>query len=89
MSYCYETEKPFLFTDEGQRLFLKVRDRVNQLIKEAGAFRQQEGVRGFSGSSWQMIACIDRLVELGEIEELPRQCWTQYKIYSDKKVHNY
>lgn len=89
MGYCYETQKKELFTDEGQKIFIQIRDNVHRLLSIAGAFRQQEATKGCSGSSWDMIACIDRLVELGEIVELPRECWTQYKVYTDKKVHNY
>lgn len=88
MSYCYETQKKELFTDEGQKLFIGIRDRVKELLETAGAFRQQEALSGFTGCSWDMIACIDRLVELGEIEEIPRKCWTQFKVYSSKQVHN-
>lgn len=89
MSYSYEVQKKELFTDEGQKLFLKIRDRVGELIETAGAFRQQEAFLGMTGSSWDMIACIDRLVELGEIVEIKRDCWTQFKIYSTPKVTNY
>lgn len=70
MSYSYEVEKVDLFTDEGQRKFLKVRDNVNELLKKAGAVRMQEATSGFSGSSWLALACVDRLVELGEIREV-------------------
>lgn len=72
MSYSYFDEKPKLLTDEGQRILLRVRDRARQLIKTAGAVRQAELFRDAIGSSdsWQDIACVDRLVELGELEEL-------------------
>jgi hypothetical protein len=35
-----------------------------------------------------MFACIDRLVELKEIVELPRDCWGQFKVYTTPQVHN-
>lgn len=89
MGYSYEIHKKEILTDEGQKLFIKIRDRVWELIETAGAFRQQEAFRGISGSSWDMIACIDRLVELGEIVEIKRDCWTQFKIYSTSQVSNY
>ncbi len=90
MSYCYETERPLLFTEQGQRDFLVVRDTAKELISIAGAFRQSEllGRARLTGDSWFMLACIDRLVELGEIVEIPRQCWTQFKVYSSPEVHN-
>jgi len=91
MAYQYETERSALFTEEGQRAFLKVRDAAKELLEIAGAFRQIELLQlaGIGGDSWFMLACIDRLVELGEIEEIPRRCWTQYKVYASKKVENY
>lgn len=90
MSYQYTAERSKLFTEEGQRDFLKVRDAAKALLEEAGAFRQMELLTRASlgGDSWFQIACVDRLVELGEIVELPRNCWTQYKVYSSPEVHN-
>lgn len=74
MPYNYQTEKPFLFTDEGSRKFLAVRDHVQALLKQAGAVRMAEAMRGFpgGGTNWQMLACVDRLVEIGELLEVPR-----------------
>lgn len=69
MSYTYERQRQGLFTDEGQRKFLEIRDHVHGLLKQAGAFRMQEAMIG-SGDSWLMLACVDRMVELGEIREL-------------------
>lgn len=68
--YCYETEKPEIFTEDGQKMFLGIRDNVNRLLKQAGAVRMQEAISGQTGSSWSMLACVDRLVELGEIKEI-------------------
>lgn len=72
MGYNYEEAKPFLFTDEGQRLFLKIRDNTQRLLKEAGAVRLNEAALNNTGSSWHMIACMDRMVELGEIREITK-----------------
>jgi len=68
--YHYGDLKPQLFTDERQRLLLKVRDQVHNLLKAAGAVRMQEATRGVSGNSWTNMACVDRLVELGELVEI-------------------
>jgi len=82
MSYAYETQRARIFTEEGQRLFLTIRDKTKHLIKHAGAARMQEMISGNSGDSWDMIACIDRLVELGEIRELPQErCPGQYRVF--------
>jgi hypothetical protein len=85
MSYSYERERPGLFTEEGQVRFIKVRDKVKSLLETAGAFRLAEtGI-----ASWEDIACIDRMVELGELVELRRECWGQYRVFTTPKVHNY
>lgn len=70
--YDYLTEKPKLLTDDGQRQFLKVRDAAARLCKEAGCCRMQEiwTKANLTGDSWFMLACVDRLVELGELREL-------------------
>ncbi len=70
MSYCYQTEKAEVFTERGQVLFLMIRDKANAFLKTAGAFRMQEVIHDCTGSSWTMLACVDRLVELGEIREI-------------------
>lgn len=68
--YNYATERHTVFTDAGQRQFLGIRDRSKSLLKTAGAFRLQEVIAGETGDSWRMLACVDRLVELGEIVEI-------------------
>ena len=82
--YNYQELRSYVFTDEGQRLFLKIRDRMMKLIEEAGACRSGEVTNEFSGDSWNKIACIDRLVELGEIIEIenPRSSAGQYRIFT-------
>jgi len=72
--YVYETERTKLFTDDGQRLFIGVRDQVKRLIAQAGAVRMQEAMalpRGIGAADgWTLLACVDRLVELGELREI-------------------
>lgn len=83
MSYDYRKEREWLFTDHGQRMFLEIRDRVNRLLKEAGAVRMQEAVSGVSGDSWRQLACVDRMVELGELKEVPQEhCAGQHRIFT-------
>lgn len=69
--YDYQSERPKLFTEAGQIMFLRVRDRVKTAVQTAGAVRMQEamGAAG-SGDSWTQLACVDRLVELGELREV-------------------
>lgn len=69
--YNYQTERAKLFTEQGQVAFIKARDRVKQLLRESGAFMMDKilSVGRFS-DTWQALACVDRMVELGEIREL-------------------
>ena len=82
--YIYTEQKEILFTDVGQRGFLKVRDNVRNLLEIAGAFEAGKAWEGISESSWFLLTCMDRLVELREIKELtpPDTCF-QYKIYTN------
>lgn len=70
--YNYEEQKKHVFTEDGQVMFLKIRDKAHQLLEAAGAFRLEELVKRVTGDSWTMMACIDRLIELGEIKEIPQ-----------------
>lgn len=60
--YDYKKERKYVFTEEGQVVFLEIRDRVNNLLKTAGAVRMFEATGG--ACSWERMACVDRLVEL-------------------------
>jgi hypothetical protein len=71
MPYNYATERPNIFTEDGQVMFLHIRDNAKRLLTEAGAARCQELMAGCTGDTWTMLACIDRLVELGELREVP------------------
>jgi len=68
MGYEYEDHKTFIFSEEGQIVFLAIRDKATKFLKEAGAFKMSNV--WCSGDSWESMACVDRLVELGEIMEL-------------------
>jgi hypothetical protein len=71
MSYDYARERPKIFTEDGQVMFLKMRDNAKRLIKLSGAATANNIMHGVTGDSWGMLACIDRLVELKEILEVP------------------
>lgn len=62
-------------------MLLKARDNANRLLREAGAFREQEAMNGLSGDSWNMLACFDYLVERGEIRRVYDQGARQYNVY--------
>jgi hypothetical protein len=84
MSYNYSAERAALFTEAGLKNLLKVRDKVNHHINLSGAFRLEEA----HIVSWDDIACVDYMVELGELVEFPRECWGQYRVFTTPKVHN-
>lgn len=71
--YNYNEQKYRLLTDEGQRTFLKIRDNISKLLDKSGAVRLQEAIEVSLGDNWLHIACIDRMVELGEIREIPQK----------------
>ena len=68
VEYNYEVVKPELLTDKGQRLLLQVRDRAISFCDVSGAFTAVSVTNGIPGDQWLMMACIDRLIELGEFE---------------------
>lgn len=67
--YDYLEERPKILTDKGQRTFLKIRDNVYNLLKLSGAVRMGNALSE-PGDGWFLMACVDRLVELGELKEL-------------------
>lgn len=83
MPYDYQEQKSAIFSEAGQRMFLKIRDHTKELLAKAGAVRCQEMMAGAGGGdSWNMLACVDRLVELGEIREIPQErCAGQDRVF--------
>jgi len=82
MSYNYNEQKSAIFTEQGQRDFLKVRDRAKKLLAEAGAFMMFSALKDISGDSWKMMSYVDRLVELGEIREVtPPNIPGQHRVF--------
>ena len=67
MPYDYQKERPYVFTENGQIMFLAIRDAVRELVEKAGVCTISKAISGQSGDTWQMLACIDRMVEIGEI----------------------
>lgn len=51
MSYNYSEVKPRLFTEDGVNTFVKIRDKVNQLVEQAGAVRAQESMVNATGDT--------------------------------------
>lgn len=71
MGYDYAAERKHIFTEEGSKMLLKIRDTTRALIATAGVARSDKMMAGCTGDSWRMLACIDWLAEIGEIIEIP------------------
>jgi len=83
MSYDYMKQRAYVFSESGIKMFLTIRDRAKELLEEAGAFREQELHNCVSGYSWDMLACVDYLVERGEIRRIYAEGPRQYNIYTE------
>lgn len=83
MAYRYENEKAAIFTEEGQKMFLAIRDNVKNLLRLAGSVRMDKATDAVTGMGWQMMACVDRMVELGELIELTdsNKVWAQHRVF--------
>lgn len=82
MEYEYSNERNKIFTDEGQRDFIKILERTRWLLKTAGACRASEMMSALTGDSWFMLVCIDRMVELGIIKEVTGpDAWGQHRVF--------
>lgn len=79
--YKYEEQKPRIFEEQNQEQFLKIRDNAQRLLREAGAARLDAIIRGNTGDSWIALACVDRLLELRELKELPTDGATQHRVF--------
>jgi len=81
MSYDYTKQREYVFSESGIKMFMAIRDRAKELLEEAGAFREQELHACVSGDSWDMLACVDYLVERGEIQRVYSLGARQYNVY--------
>lgn len=82
MSYKYEDEKRKLFTDEGSRQFHAMLKHCQAMLVESEAFTMAAAMRcpGI-GDTWEMMACVDRMVELGEVREVPTKGAAQNRVF--------
>ena len=81
--YNYQIQRENIFTEKGQVMFLKIRDNVDHLLSEAGAVRMVEAISACEkGECWDMLACVDRMVELEEIGEITNDSvCSQYRVF--------
>lgn len=82
MSYNYSQERPKVFTEEGQRTFLKIRDNMAKHCRESGAVSYMKAAKDAHASdSWMELACVDRLIELGEYKCIYDEARAQDRIF--------
>lgn len=66
MPYSYQIERATVVTPENFPKIMRAKDAVAKVAATAGAitFNKAMSLTGFH-SSWEMMACLDYLVELG------------------------
>jgi len=80
--YDYKDFKPELFKEKNQEDFLKIRDGIKATITIAGCITMEKAI-GFArgGDSWLRMAMVERLVELGDIEEVKTE-YDSFRIFT-------
>jgi hypothetical protein len=81
--YNYEEQKKQILTEDGLTTFIVIRDNIRTLLDQSGAVRLGNVLVGICGDTWTMMACIDKMAELGEIMEItkPDSCQGQDRIF--------
>ena len=83
MSYDYQSQRPALFTEEGVRILIAMRDKCRQMLKQSGAFAASKAMESITGSSWVMLAALDYMVERGELKKITQpEARAQHEIYA-------
>lgn len=84
MSYVYQNYRHTVFSEEGSIMLLKIRDAAKDHIAKAGAVRCDKLLNAAgAGDTWSMLACVDRLVEMGDMIEIPQaRCAGQHRIFT-------
>jgi hypothetical protein len=80
--------KKEIFTEECQKMLLSIIDFVFKCFDIAGCVRMFEIIRSCKGGdAWKIMACVDRLVELGEIQEVQQKYSAcQSRIFINDKI---
>jgi hypothetical protein len=81
MSYSYEREKAAIYTPEGLKMLVDLRDQIRAKCKSSGAVRFD--AISFSGDSWTALACLDFMIERGDLKRVTegQNRAAQYHIY--------
>ena len=62
--YRYEEHRKEVFTPEGVEMLFKITENV----KGREVFTINEAIKGLSGDTWTMLACVDYLVETNKFD---------------------
>jgi hypothetical protein len=82
MVYDYKTERNSIFTEEGLNTLLKIRDAAHGFLEHSGAATMGKLIAVTSGDSWFLMACVDMLVERGELAEVTEDgCPGQFRVF--------
>jgi hypothetical protein len=76
VSYNYQRQREELFTENGFRILLTIRDNVKRLLDCSGSFKASHALKDVTGDSWVMLAALDYLVEINEIVRVTGQSET-------------
>lgn len=86
MSYDYQTERPYVFTEDGVHDVMAVAERVRACIKYSGAvdMTQATACKLRTGDGWKELALVDYLVETGRLKEVtPPDTAGQDRVFVD------
>lgn len=78
--YKYEEMRKEVFNETGFRMI----DDIRKNVLNRNAFDTTELIKGICGDSFQMLACVDWLVENNEIELIYDKCSRNYWVYRRK-----
>ena len=83
MSYDYKEQRQALLDDpKGMETLFQTRTKARAALELAGAFRADKVMAGPAMDAWTQLACLDYLVELGEIREIKQEnCFAQHRIF--------
>lgn len=70
MSYNYQQQRHKIFTEDGTRMLMRMRDKARELLNLSGAVIASKIMMASSGDGWQMLACIDYMVEQGDLRRV-------------------
>lgn len=66
--YKYEDMKSKILTEDGLDVYIKTSNLAKDLLNTSGSFMMSKVMK--SGDSWLIMACVDMMVERGEITEV-------------------